>query len=474
MEKMNTRSLGKDLSVGSIPRHLLDLAMPMLVGNLINTGYSVVNTIWLGKIVGENAVGASAVSWPVIFILIGFASGATIATTILVSQNYGAKDFAMVRRVVDTSYAIALLFGGLLTIAGILGGDFILHSMNTPADIFPLASPYFRISMLGFVFQFLAFLLTSILRGMGDTKTPLFFMAGGVLLNAILDPLLIIGIGPFPRLGLNGAAVASVISSFAALFAGILYINKKSELMAFGFSRLRLDKDIIIKIITLGFPSTIQQTLVSMSSVFVTTFVNAFGPQAIAAFGAAGRLDSIIFMPAMSLMMATTALAGQNLGAGKPERIHAVFIWGLRFTLFISCTLIVILVSFPSQILLLFLNDPSVIAIGASYLRIVCPSYVFMAILFICNGIINGAGKTFITMFFTLLSLWIFRVPLAAWLSHTSLGITGIWIAIDVGIVAATIVSLGYYFSGNWKKGQRIKPPEAIIPSLVNQPVIND
>jgi putative MATE family efflux protein len=443
---------GRDLTVGSIPRHLLAVALPMLLGNLINSGYSIINTIWIGKIVGERAVGATASSFPVVFIFIGLASGATMATTILVSQYYGAKDFDKVKKAVDTSFTIAILLGVLITAAGILFADDILRAMNTPADVFSLASPYLKISMGGFAFMFISFLITSILRGIGDTKTPLAFMGIGVAINAVLDPLLIIGVGPFPRLGLNGAAIASVISSAIALMLGLGYLNHKSHVVAFDPRHMRLDRQIALLILKIGFPSMIQQSLISLGSVFVTTFVNSFGTPAIAAFGAAGRIDGLSFMPAMSLSMASSTIAGQNLGAGHPDRVYRVFRWGVLMTSVIAGFFTLAELIFPHQLLSMFLNDESVIDVGVWYLRIVCLVNVPFAIMFISNGIINGAGRTLVTMLFTLNAVWVFRVPLAAILSRTSLGIIGIWVAIDIGVLVTTAVSLTYFAMGHWKK----------------------
>jgi putative MATE family efflux protein len=320
--------------------------------------------------------------------------------------------------------------------------------------------------MLGFAFMYLSFLLTAILRGIGDTKTPLYFMGGGVVLNAILDPFLIIGIGPFPRLGLNGAAIASVISAIAALAAGLIYLRRKSHLVALRVRHLRLDRAIIGKIISIGFPSMIQQLLVSLGGAFVTTFVNGFGAGAIAAYGAATRVDALAFMPAMTLSMASSALAGQNLGAGLTQRVHGVFLWSVRMGLIGVGAMVAILVAFPKLILSAFVNNPAVITIGAHYLWIVAPSYLLVVIMFSSNGILNSAGKTLVTMFFTLLSLWVVRVPLAAWLSRTSLGINGIWIAIDVSFVITAAVSVCYYY---WFRSKGYAKP--VIRGMKQEPI---
>lgn len=447
-----TRTSGKDLTVGSVPRLLLAFALPMLLGNLLNTGYSIINTIWVGNILGGNAVGATAASFPIIFMLIALASGATMATTILISQYFGAKNFTMVRKVVNTSFAVSLLLAIILTIVGILASDTLLRLMRTPPEIFSLASPYLKISFAGVVFFYFSFLLSSILRGIGDTVTPLLFLVVATVLNAVLDPLLIIGIYPFPKLGLNGAAIASVIAQIVAVVLGMIYLNRKNPIVAFKPRELEFDRSIIMLIAKIGFPSMIQQTLVSVGAAFITSFVNGFGATAIAAFGAASRVDSLAMMPSMSMAVAASSLSGQNLGAGKPERINQVFKWGILMNLAMVSVVVGFAFFFPRLILSVFIHDPAIIEIGVHYLRIVAPGYLFFAVMFVSNGIINGSGRTMVTMFITLFALWLFRVPLAAMLSHTALGLRGIWLAMTIGFCVSMFMSLGYYFSGKWKK----------------------
>ena len=447
-----SHKFGKDLTTGSIPRHLLNFSIPMLLGNLLQTGYGIVNTVWVGQKLGADAVGATQVSFPIIFMLISLASGATLATTILVSQYYGAKDFKMVEKVVNNSFSIAMILGTVLTIAGILASDFILRLMGTPAEIFTIASSYLKISIAGFILLFLTFLITSILRGIGDTKTPLIFMAIGIGINAVLDPLMIIGIGPFPKLGLDGAAYASLIAQTLAFIMAMIYLNCKKHFVAINLKKLTLDRHLTYLIFKIGLPSMVQQTLVAISSAFITSFVNAFGAIATAAFGAAGRIENIVFMPMMSFGMAASALAGQNLGAGRSDRVRDVFKWGVIMTSVVTLTLSGLILAFPRLLLMMFIQEPGVLDIGVGYLRIVGCSYILFAILFISNGIINGAGKTLVTMAFTIITIWAVRVPLAAILMKTSLQIHGVWLSVDIGFAVGIIISLSYYFSGRWKK----------------------
>jgi putative MATE family efflux protein len=446
------QNFGKDMTVGSVPKHLLSFSIPMLIGNALQTAYNIVDTFWVGQTVGADAVGASAVSFPIIFMLIALASGATIATTILVAQYYGAKNYTMVERVVNNSFTISLILGAVMTIIGLTSSGLILRLMNTPEAIFDMALGYLRITVAGYILMYLGFLITSILRGIGDTSTPLIFMTIGTVINAVLDPLLIVGVGPFPRLGLNGAAWASLIGQAIASALALIYLNHKGHIVAFNPKKLIFDRQLTLLIFKLGFPSMIQQSLVSIGNAFITSFVNSFGPAAIAAFGAATKIDNVAFMPAMSLGMAASALAGQNLGAKKPERVREVFKWGVVMTSIITVVISIAAVTFPRSLMTIFVQEQEVIEMGTTYLRIVGAGYILFAIMFISNGIINGAGHTMVTMLFTLVSLWLIRVPASALLSRTELGLKGIWIAAITSFFITMSISLVYYFSGRWKK----------------------
>lgn len=450
---MEDRNFGTDLTVGSIPKHLVNFSLPMLIGNMLQSGYSIINMIWVGNIVGEGGLGATAVSFPIMFILIGIAAGVSMATAVLVAQFYGAKKFDRLRLVVDNSVYLQIILSIVLITSGIICARLLLSLMDTPKEIFEMASGYLKISLSGMLFLYLMFTISSILRGLGDTVRPLIFMGAGVVLNAILDPFLIIGIFPFPKLGLNGAALASVISQAISLGIAIIYLNRKNHLIAINFSKLRFDINITWLIARIGFPSTVQQILISVGSAFVTKYVNYFGPSAIAAFGAAGRIDMVATMPAIAIGMAATALTGQNLGARKPERVQEIFKWALLMGTMISGAVAVFAFAFPRLILSMFTQHEPVLLLGVQYLKIVAPCYFVFALLFVSSGVVNGAGQTMIPMIMTLISLWAVRVPLAWFLSqHTRLQAKGIWIAMAVGFMVTASINFLYYLTGRWKK----------------------
>jgi putative MATE family efflux protein len=478
---VSKNSIGRDLTSGSIPRHLLAVALPMLLGNFINTCYSIVDAIWIGRIAGTAAIGAIAVSFPVIFLFISVASGATMATTILISQYYGARNYKQVSKTVDTSFGVTIILAVIFSVLGILSVDHILVFMSTPWEILPLASSYMKISYMGFTAILLTFLVTSILRGVGDTRTPLFFMSLGVVVNAILDPLLIIGVGPLPTLGLDGAAIASIIAQAIALITGLIYLNSRKGIITVRLKKIFcLDGHITWLIAKIGFPSIVQQSAISLGMAAVTSFVNSFGETATAAFGAAGRIDSLAFLPAMSIGMSVSVIAGQNLGAGKNERVFRAFRWGIFMTLCISGFFSIFFLSIPGPLVSIFTTDKRVIEIGSTYLRIVGTSSIMFAVMQVSNGVINGAGHTMVTLIFTILAMWGIRVPFASILSKSPLGLTGIWFSFTIGFAVIMTASLIYYHSGRWQKAV-IHPTEvtealvntenALDPLVVNEPL---
>ncbi|HMK66769.1 MAG TPA: MATE family efflux transporter, partial [Thermodesulfobacteriota bacterium] len=424
-------------------------------------GQNLINTIWVGHLVGENAVGATGVSFPVLFILISFSIGMSMATTILVSQYYGAKDFLGLNKVINNSFSLAMILSLGLSFVAVWLADPLLRLMQTPAENFSMASGYLKVVLGGFPLYFLAFIMIAVLRGLGDTLTPLFFMAVAIGLNTVLDPFFIGGFGPFPLNGLKGAAWATVLSQGVGLATGIIFLNRKKHPGAVHPGKLLLDKGMTALLFKIGGPSIVQQILISTGTLFMTALVNTFGAAATNAFGAVTRIEMIAIMPAVSISTAVAALTGQNMGADKPHQIRSVFRWGLvvitSMTLLIS--LMAVFLSGPILTLFGLGNDRQVMQIGTGYLQIVGAGYVVFTLGFISNGVINGAGRTLMTMTFSLLSLWVFRIPMAWSLSRTGLGITGLWVGIVLSFFGFSLMSLGYYLSGRWqKKGLAINP----------------
>jgi putative MATE family efflux protein len=443
---------GRDCTTGSIPRHLLAVAAPMLIGNVIQSGYTIIDAIWVGRVVGKLALGAIAVSFPILFLFIAVAAGATMATTILISQFYGAGNTDEVKKTIGASLFFAFLLSIGISIAGVLATDPVLRLLGTPESIVPVASVYLKINFCGFMVMYAGYLIGSILRGIGDSRTPLYFMILGVAVNAVLDPLLIIGVGPLPRMGLAGAGVASICGQLIATIVGYLYLRKRGNIVAINLNTISWDPEKIRLILKIGFPSMLQQSAVSLGMATITSIVNGFGDAATAAFGAAGRIDTVSLFPAMSIGMAVSIISGQNIGAQHYDRVKRTFRWGILMTVSISLFITIFYLTIPRLLLSAFLSDPEVLALGVNYLRIIGPGTLFFAIAFVGNGVINGAGHTRVTLVFTIIALWGVRVPAVILFSKTSLGINGVWIGTVIGFATIMVLSLYWYHSGKWQK----------------------
>lgn len=443
-------SFGKDLTAGSVPKQLTGFALPILLGNILSTGYSIINAIWVGRLLGKDAVGAVAVSFPIFLGLVALCSGATLATSILISKAYGEGEPSRIQRIVNNSWSIAVILIVLVTAGGLLASKPLLRMLGTPDELMPLATGYLNLTIAGFAGLYLSHLIAAILRGIGDTMIPLIFIILSTVMNALLDPLLIAGIGPLPRLGLNGAAAASILSSTTAVVLGMLYMLRKYAKQPLHPRRFILEKSIVTDMLRIGLPSFVQQMLISLGYAFITVFVNRFGSASIAAFGVASRIDSLAAMPGVAMMMATSNLTAQNLGAGKRERVKQIFKWGLVLNTPLMLILSALCMAFPAAIMGIFVSEPEVIQAGIGYLRMVGAGYLFFIVLYVSNGVINGAGRTISTMLITFLSLCIVRIPLAAWLSHTGLEIQGIWLSIVISMGVSAAASLLYYSSGKW------------------------
>ena len=444
--------VGRDMTVGSIPRHLVAFALPMLAGSALQTAYSFVNAFWVGKKLGTQALAAVTVSQPVIFVSIAAAAGLTLATNILIAQYYGARDWDRLKGVVQTSVVFITVVGFVLLALGLTFDRRLLSLINTPPDVFAASLSYLRIVLWTLPLAFWIFLIISMLRGIGDSKTPVYFQVVSVVVNVVLDPLLMFGWLGFPKLGLNGTAWATIFSQAAAVIALMIYVPKHRPLVMPEWRRRLMDLQTTWLLVEIGFPSMVQQSVVSVSMFVIVSLVSKFGSLTDAAFGAALRIDSIAFLPAMTMGIAVATLAGQNIGARKLERVREVFWWGVLLSGSISLVIAASAISFPGFFLRLFVNDPRVVVVGTGYLHIVAITYVIYAVMFVSHGIINGAGHTLVTTMISMIALWGIRLPLAALLSNHSHRPTGIWYAMLVSVACGMVLSVGVYFSGFWKR----------------------
>jgi putative MATE family efflux protein len=441
-----------DMTKGSISKLLLMFTIPMFIGSVFQQLYNVVDRMIVGQFIGEKALAAVGASFSVIFLLIALAMGATMGVSVLVSQYYGARNYKKVRLCVETSYLFMTVISLALMLIGFLGNDFILRLLDTPAEILADAELYLNTIFAGMFLFFGYNLVSAILRGLGDSNTPLYLLIISTLVNIALDLLFVL----YFHWGVFGAALATIISQGVSFVGGLYYLQKINRLFRVNYWRLRFDREIFTRSMQIGLPSGVQQMLVATGMMVLHRLVNGFGTSAVAAFTAAGSIDAFAMMPAMNLSMAMSTFVGQNIGAGKQDRLKGAVRSGLLMAAAIAVTVSLFVVLFSKWLLLIFTAEPEVLRIGRSYLHIVGSFYLPLMLMFIYTGTLRGAGDTFVPTLLTVLSLWIIRVPAASLLAE-HLGINGVWWSMPISWGLGAIFSAAYFYSGAWRKNIVVK-----------------
>jgi len=446
----------RDLTDGRPAKLILQFATPMLIGNVFQQLYNVTDSIIVGRFLGKEALAAVGASFPLIFMLISFVIGIASGSTIIIAQYFGAKDLAKVRRSVDTMYIYLFFASLLITVLGISFSGPIFRLIRLPEEVIPQASLYMNVYLTGTIFFFGFNGTSAVLRGLGDSKTPLYFLVISTITNIVFDLLFVVVF----KWGIAGAAWATVLSQAGAFITLVLYLNRKHELMNLSWRKLEWDKSIFIQSIRIGVPTGFQQTFVSLGMLALLRIVNDYGTDTVAAYSVAGRIDGLASLPAMNFGQALSTYTGQNIGANKIKRVKEGLIATLNMSVVTAVVTSLLVMVFRYPLMALFTNDANVIAIGGRYLLIVGGFYIMFSSMFVIGGVMRGAGDTLIPMFITLFSLWIIRIPFAWILSH-KIGVDGIWWAIPIAWFFGMSFSYVYYRTGKWKLKTVVKFREA-------------
>ncbi|HQF02134.1 MAG TPA: MATE family efflux transporter [Bacteroidales bacterium] len=442
----------KDLTIGNEGKLIVQFAMPMVYGNIFQQLYNVVDSIIIGHYLGKESLAAVGASFPIIFLLIALMIGFSMGFTIIIAQYFGAKNMVKVKQTIDTSYIIILFASLITTLLGISFSETIFRLTGMPDEVIPDAATYLNIYFAGSIFSYAFNGISAILRGLGDSRTPLIFLIISTISNVFLDLLFIVVF----KMGIDGAAYATIISKAGAVVAAIIYINKKFPIMNISFRRYEFVWDIFKTSLRIGLPTGLQQTFVATGLIALYGIVNKFGTVTIAAYGVANRIDTFASMLAMNFASALSAFVGQNIGANKPERVRTGLWTTWLITSGISIIFSIIVIFFGKEMMRIFTPDTAVIEVGNGYLVIVGSFYILFSSLFVVNAVMRGAGDTLIPMFITLISLWLIRVPASYFLAG-KIGVTGIWWAIPFGWAIGLILTFIYYFTGRWKTKGVIK-----------------
>ena len=447
--------IGKDLTESKVSSTLITLLVPILLSNTLNVVYNIVDSIWIGNIIGPLGLSAVAVSFPITLIMGSFAFGVNMANGVIVSQYYGAKDYDTVSHVIKVSTTLGVII--LFTVGSLMFifAKKILIIMNTPKDALDMAVIYLRITIIGLPFAYSYFFISSILRAVGDSVRPLIFLIVSSIVNIILDPILIKGFFIIPAMGLKGAAIATVISQCISVLISTSYLRIKNSFIKINPFIFTFDINITKKIMKLAIPISSNQFIVAFGWLIITRLISSFGDAASATVAIVNRVESLFIMPVGALGNAVMTMSAQNIGANKFDRVKQIFKNGIVIGIIISSVMSIFSIVNPHLLINMFTKDLEVFEYSKSYIYTIMPIFIFYSIMFVCNGVINGAGKTIVIMIFSTSTTLILRTILAYALSE-KFALIGIWASMGICYIINTLFSLYYYKSNKWQKNSNI------------------
>ncbi|NOV02452.1 MATE family efflux transporter [Paenibacillus planticolens] len=463
-ESGNTSAKARpSLTEGPIAKTLILFSLPILLGNVLQTLNGSINAVWIGKYLGEGALAATSNANIIMFFLMSSIFGFAMAAVILIGQNLGAKKTHEAKKVVGTSTVFFFLLSIIVAALGLLFSTTILTWMNTPPDVKDLAVTYTRIIFAGVPFMFGFNLIMAILRGSGDAKTPFYFLLLSAILDVILNPILIDGIGPFPKMGIAGSAVATFIAQLISFVLLIMYLYRKKYFLRItkeDIPLLRIDWMIIRTLIQKGVPMGLNMVVVSVSNLLLVHLVNSYGSESTAAFGIAMQISSYVQMPAMAIGGAVTSMAAQNIGAGKWDRVNRITWTGVGVNIAMTGLIVAVLTLFNREVVSLFLPpEGKAIALGVHINNLTLWSFIIFGVFNVVAGVVRSAGSVVFPLVVAFIALLLVRIPLATLLSH-KYGFDVIWWSFPVSFSVAVTLNLLYYRFGKWREA-RMMPAKA-------------
>ena len=458
------------LTSGGIGWPLFYLSLPVVVTNLLQVGYNLADTFWLGQYSTE-ALAAISFGFPMIFLLIALGMGISVAGSVLVAQYIGAGEEAEAEYAASQTVMYGLVASAILGAVGYAAvGPFITFLGASP-EVQPLAAGYMRVISAGLPFMFGFFVFIALMRGYGDTVTPMLVMFGSVVLNIAIDPILIFGFENNPLFGMvglrgveaslfaatgytgsgiEGAAIATVFSRALAFLVGIAVMIQGVRGVRIRLSQMRPDPVYLRKLLDIGVPASIEGTGRALSVNLLLLVVGMFPTTVVAAYGIGVRVFSVIFLPAIAVARGVETMTGQNIGAEKPDRAGSAADFAAKVTFLVLSGLGVVALVFTQPIVAAFTNDPEVVRVGVEFLRWVAPSFGFIGVMRAYTGSFRGAGKTLVAATISVIMLGIIRIPVA-YVASLSLGESGIWLAFPVSNAAGAVIAYAWYRRGTWQ-----------------------
>ncbi|WP_353635458.1 MATE family efflux transporter (plasmid) [Halobacterium sp. NMX12-1] len=443
-----------DLTTGSIGKPLFFLSMPIVVTNLFQTAYNLADTFWLGQY-STDALAAISFAFPMVFLLISLGMGISVAGSVLVAQYTGAGEERQAEFAASQTMTFAVIASVLLGGVGyFFVGDF-LSLMGASTDVLPLASSYMEVVALGLTFMFGFAVFIALMRGYGDTITPMLVMFGSVVLNIIIDPFLIFGWWAFPEMGIQGAAVATVFSRALALVVGLAIMFRGRRGVEIHLRDMVPEFAYLRRLARIGVPASIEGTGRALSMNLLLFIVATFSDPIVAAYGIGTRVFSVIFLPAIAVARGVETMTGQNIGADKPDRAEQAVTLAAKVLFGILSAAGIIVFIFPEPIVSVFVGTDQaaagqVVSAGAQFLRYVALTFGFIGIMRAYTGSFRGAGKTLTAAAISVLTLGVIRFPVA-WVASGPLAETGIWLSFAISNVAGAIIAYAWFQRGTWR-----------------------
>jgi putative MATE family efflux protein len=448
---------GATLVEGPIAATLLKFSLPILASSMLQSINASVNAAWIGNILGARALTASANANSLLLFLLSASFGIGLAASILVAQSLGARDVSKAKRIIGTAFGFFTALSLATAAIGIVGAPHALLAMRTPADALPLATAYLRVIFIALPGIYLYTFVMMVLRGAGDSRTPLLFLLMAAALDVGLNPLLMKGIGPLPALGIAGSALATLISQWATLIALLLWLYGRGNMLCLRSAELgylRLDPDILRALIGKGVPIGMQIIVMSASMIVMVSLVNHYGSVAVAAYGACFQLWNYIQMPAFAVGSAVSAMAAQNVGARRWDRVGRVAAAGVVYNVILTGALVVVVTVVDRAAFALFLgDDAAAIAIARHIHLIVSWSFVLFGIGFVLASVARAAGAVMVPLLIMFVALWVVRIPVALALTP-SLHADAIWWSFPVGSLTWLLMTVAYYRHGHWRQAR--------------------
>jgi putative MATE family efflux protein len=450
----------RDLTQGTVWKTLLLFALPTLGGNILQSLNQTIGAIYVGKLLGENALAGTTVAGMIFFLLFSTIFGLAMAATILIGQAMGRRDIAEVRRTIGAAAGFFVIAGTLVSLGGYLGSDAILALLATPKDAFANAHNYLATSFIGMPFVFMAILFQAALRGVGDAMTPLYSTIINVVLCVVLNPVFIMGSGPIPAMGIAGAAWAGNVANLACLIyviARIYRLDLPIRLRGGEWRLLLPDVAHLKPIMAIGLPMGLSMIIMSLSQLAMMGLINREGVDTVAAYGAANQMWSYLQMPAFAVGGAVSAMAAQNIGAGKWDRIDRIMIAGCSVNIVMSAVLVGLITLFARPLLALFLPSTSpAIAIGVHINLMVGWTFIFMGISMVVTSIVRANGAVMVPLLILIFGTVIVRLS-AGYLGYEVYGADAIWWSFMASSVISSLLGVLYYWRGSWRTLKRVQ-----------------